>query len=285
MMYCKSPFNYTGGKYKMLPQLFGYFPERTGTVVDLFAGGGDVFANAQGAMHPNRIIANDINYYVIDIFKEFQQYTIDDLLEKIDGLIEQWNLSSTNVESFLAFREHYNKTKNPIELFVLVCHSFNHQFRFNSRHDFNTPFGRERSWFNPKLRENLVNFHKAITGIELVSNNFKTFDLNFLSEGDFIYADPPYLITTGSYNDGKRGFEGWSEQEDLALFRLLDRLHKKGVMFALSNVLEHKGRENNLLKKWAKKYQTHIIDYNYKNSNYHAKNTDKITIEVLITNY
>ena len=285
MMYCKSPFNYTGGKYKMLPQLFGYFPDRTGTVVDLFAGGGDVFANAQDAMHPKRIIANDINHYVIDIFKEFQQHSIDDLLEKIDGLIKQWNLSSTNMESFLAFREHYNKTKNPIELFVLVCHSFNHQFRFNSRHDFNTPFGKERSWFNPRLRENLINFHKSITGIELVSNNFKTFDLNFLSDGDFIYADPPYRITTGCYNDGKRGFEGWSEREDLALFHLLDHLHEKGVRFALSNVLEHKGRKNDLLKKWARKYQTHIIDYNYNNSNYHAKNTDKKTIEVLITNY
>lgn len=285
MMYCKSPFNYTGGKYKMLPQLFGYFPNRTGTVVDLFAGGGDVFANAQDAMHPKRIIANDINHYVIDIFKEFQQHSIDDLLEKIDGLIKQWNLSSTNMESFLAFREHYNKTKNPIELFVLVCHSFNHQFRFNSRHDFNTPFGKERSWFNPRLRENLINFHKSITGIELVSNNFKTFDLNFLSDGDFIYADPPYRITTGSYNDGKRGFEGWSEREDLALFHLLDHLHEKGVRFALSNVLEHKGRKNDLLKKWAQNYHTHIIDYNYKNSNYHAKNTDKVTIEVLITNY
>ena len=38
-------------------------------------------------------------------------------------------------------------------------------------------------------------------------------------------------------------------------------------------------------KDWEKKYHTHKINYNYKNSNYHAKNTDKRTIEVLITNY
>ena len=41
MEYVKSPLNYTGGKYKLLPQLLELFPKQVNTVVDLFAGGGE----------------------------------------------------------------------------------------------------------------------------------------------------------------------------------------------------------------------------------------------------
>lgn len=40
MEYVKSPLNYTGGKYKLLPQLLELFPKQVNTFVDLFAGGG-----------------------------------------------------------------------------------------------------------------------------------------------------------------------------------------------------------------------------------------------------
>lgn len=39
MDYIKSPLNYTGGKFKLLPQLLELFPDQIDTFVDLFAGG------------------------------------------------------------------------------------------------------------------------------------------------------------------------------------------------------------------------------------------------------
>lgn len=126
---------------------------------------------------------------------------------------------------------------------------------------------------------------KAISNVEFTCKNYKDFNYKVLKKGDFIYADPPYLITTGSYNDGKRGFEGWSEKDDKALMKILDKLDQRGVYFALSNVLEHKGLKNDALIKWAEKYHVHYLNFNYSNSSYHGKNTDNPTIEVLITNY
>lgn len=41
MEYVKSPLNYTGGKYKLLPQLLELFPKQVNTFVDLLAGGGE----------------------------------------------------------------------------------------------------------------------------------------------------------------------------------------------------------------------------------------------------
>lgn len=281
----KSPLNYVGGKYKMLPQIMKLFPRDINIMYDLFAGGCDVCAN----VNTKCVFANDINFFIVDIFRVFQRMAIDELLDEIDGIIQFWNLSMTNKDGYLSLRHHYNsfpiERRNPIELYVLVCYSFNYQFRFNSKHEFNNPFGKNRSSFNPQMRKNLIKFHDKITGINFSSFNFRDLKLDFLGEGDFLYADPPYRITTGTYNDGKRGFAGWSVNDDLLLFDLLDDLDARGVKFALSNVIEHKGMVNNELLHWGKKYYTHRINYNYNNSNYHTQNKKHTTREVLITNY
>lgn len=280
-VYNKSPMNYIGGKYKLLPQIISLFPTDINNFVDLFCGGLDVSTN----INARNKYANDINNFVIEIFEEFQQITIEELLQYIDDTIKSWNLTKTNKEAYLAFRNHYNKTKNPLDLYILVCYSFNYQFRFNSKHEFNNPFGMERSCFSTTMRENLIKFHDNIKNIKFSCDDFRLFDISSFGKGDFIYADPPYTIACGSYNDGKRGFKGWSSEDDLALFAKLDQADKQGVKFAMSNVLEHKGVLNDELLKWADKYYVYYLDKNYNNASYQRKNKNKKTSEVVITNY
>lgn len=284
-LYSKSPLNYIGGKYKQLPTIIRFFPRHIGTMYDLFAGGCDVCTNVAAS----RIHANDINHFVIGIYRTFQQMDIDSLLFAIDSTIKRWNLNMDDGDGFLKLRQHYNDTpienRDPIELYALVCYSFNYQFRFNNRHGFNNPFGRNRSSFNDTMRKNLIAFHGKIKNIQFSSKNFRELDLSLLSVGDFVYADPPYRITTANYNDGRRGFEGWKLEDDLILFELLDCLSARGVQFALSNVIEHRGCSNEELMRWMSRYIVHEIDFNYNNSNYHARNRNFVTREVLITNY
>jgi len=140
------------------------------------------------------------------------------------------------------------------------------------------------------MRENLIKFIEKLQSqnITFINKSFEKFNFDILSNDDFVYCDPPYLITTGSYNDGKRGFKGWSEKEEIELLNILDKLNKKNIKFALSNVIEHKGKENILLKEWINKnnYKIYYLDKNYANSNYQLKIRDKkATLEVLIINY
>jgi hypothetical protein len=65
----------------------------------------------------------------------------------------------------------------------------------------------------------------------------------------------------------------------------LDDANKKNIRFALSNVFIHKSIENKILIDWAKKYHVNYIDSNYSNCNYHVKNRESATVEVLVTNY
>mgnify|MGYP004448402487 CR=1 FL=1 len=275
----KSPLNYIGGKYKLLTQILPLFPKQINTFVDLFAGGLDVSINVKA----NHVICNDINNYVIGLFEYFQQHSIDELIQNIHGVIDEYGLSKQNRDGYNALREDFNRTKSSLLFFLLICYGFNHQFRFNNNGEFNNPFGIKMSSYNAHTERNLRQLHNAIQGFEYHIGNFHNFNLEFMAQGDFLYADPPYLISCGSYNDGKRGFEGWSAADDEALFTLLDNLNNRGIAFALSNVIKHKGKQNEALIQWAANYHIHYLNADYSNSNYQA--TESETSEVLITNY
>ena len=89
----KSPMNYIGNKYRILPQIQKWFPDEIDTMVDIFSGGGDVVINTKA----NKKIANDINFYVIQIFQEFQKHTEEDILSYIDDTIK--SLDSLDIKN------------------------------------------------------------------------------------------------------------------------------------------------------------------------------------------
>lgn len=141
------------------------------------------------------------------------------------------------------------------------------------------PFGKRN--FNPSLKQKFKDFSNAIQkkDIEFTNKNFKDLNINKLGENDFVYLDPPYLVTEATYNTG------WNEETEKELLSLCDRLNEKGIKFAISNVLEHNGSKNEILINWSKNYNVNYLDYDYSNCNYHKKDNGHKSIEVLITNY
>ncbi len=283
MKYIKSPLNYIGGKYKILSPIFEVFPEKIDTFVDLFAGGFNVGINVDA----NRIICNDQITYLIELYEYLESTPVEEVLSAIKERIDEYNLTRRNAEGYSALKDRYNETKNIVDFFVLTFYAFNHQIRFNNNQKFNTPFGKERSSYNSSIEKNLISFCEALKSknIEFYNKDFLGLDLSDLGPEDLVYCDPPYLISTGSYNDGRRGFKDWTPVEEKQLLDLLDRLDRQKVRFALSNVLYHKGMSNDLLIEWSKKYKVYYIDKSYSNCNYHFKDRDAVTVEVLITNF
>lgn len=286
MDFIKSPLNYTGGKYKLLPQLLEIFPKEIDTFVDLFAGGGNVAVN----VNAKHIIYNDIMWQVPEMLQEFKRVGVEECLQRIDYFIEAYELSKDNREGYLKLRECYNNSfdlefllTDPLMLYTLICYSFNNQIRFNSNHEYNMPFGKNRSSFNPALREKFVAFVNRLQEIDIqfFSKDFRKLKIGGLRGSDFVYCDPPYLITVASYNENG----GWGEQAERELLSKLDEIDKAGVRFGLSNVLESRGKENTILKEWAKRYKVNYLEHTYSNCSYHKKDKESKDVEVLITNY
>ena len=280
----KSPTNYVGNKWKLLPLLLELFPKDISVFMDLFGGGATVSLNVKA----NHIVYNDIVPYVANMFSELQEETSESALSKIYSVIDKYKLSKTNKEGFVNLRNDYNSGDKSWENFyTLMQYSFNYSFRFNNNHEYNCAFGINRSEFTKNTEEKFTKFMKRLKEIDIVFavNDFRNVDLSDFDHNDFVYVDCPYLISTANYNDGKRGFTGWTEKEELDLLSLLDKLNEQGVRFGLSNVFELDGKSNGVLKEWSKKYKVYHLDMDYSNSNYQKRNKNTNTDEVYICNY
>lgn len=278
----KSPLNYTGGKYRLLPQILPLFPNEIDTFVDLFGGAMNVCVN----INAKHIYGNDYINYLPELFNTWKSKDIKEINDYIDNTILKFDLSPKNNESFINFRKHYNKFKNIEDLFILICYSFNYQMRFNNNQEYNSSFGKEASTMSPKIRKNLDIFVKAIKekDIKFFNKDFKEVKINSLSNNSMIYCDPPYLVSCGVYQDGKRGFKGWNQQDDIDLMNLLDSANMNNVKFAMSNMFSNKDIYNEKLIEWSKKYNVYHLNINYNGANYQRNNKSK-SDEVLITNY
>lgn len=279
--YIKSPMNYSGGKYRLLKQIMPLFPDKVNTFVDLFCGAGTVGIN----VNADKVIFNDYINYIPELYNTWKNKSLEEINKYIDDTIKKFDLSPTNKTAFEEFRKHYNENKNVEDLFILICYSFNFQMRFNNSQQYNSSFGYEASTMNDNIRNNINLFVSQIHSkdVTFMSKDFREVDLSRLNSNDFVYCDPPYLISGAVYQDGKRGFKGWNQKDDIDLYNLLDELNLKGIRFALSNMIYSKNRSNDYLIEWSKKYNVNYLKANY-NTNYQRDMSGK-DVEVLITNY
>ena len=296
--YTKSPLNYTGGKTKLMPQIERLFPDNINTFVDLFCGGGNVGVNVIA----KRTIYNDLDRNVIRLLNFFKNNSFESIDKQISQIIVNYSLSNSeaygykyygcnssdglgkyNKKAFQKLRQDFNNSdrNDMAKLFTLIIFGFNNQIRFNNKGEYNLPVGKRD--YNSNTRLNLANFCRDLNLQDptILNTDFRNFDISTLNGDDIIYCDPPYLITTATYNEKN----GWSETDEKDLLDFLTSVDRRGIKFALSNVLEHKGRKNDLLDNWSKQYKIHDLNFSYNNSNYHSTASGHKTREVLITNY
>jgi DNA adenine methylase len=302
----RSPFFYVGDKYKLMPQIAELFPARIRRYYEPFVGGGSS-ALYVGAASPAEDRAreyhlNDIDAYIIKLHKFIGSFADNrrELLDSLYTLIGRYDMTLSfngvtasdklkqqyvktyfaehNRPGYLSMRRDFNADKSDmLKLYTLLIYGFNHFLRFNSSGDFNLPVGNVD--FNKNVHNALVGYLNFIRDnkVAFYCKDYKSFLRKAkFAEGDFVYLDPPYLISASEYN------KVWSPEEELAMLRELDELDKRGAKFAISNLVAHKGQKNNLFADWSKKYRTDEISSNY--ISYHD-NSIKNSREVLVRNY
>ena len=301
--YISSPLNYIGGKARILDQILPHMPSDIDIFVDLFCGGCNVGMNVSAEY----TIYNDTSKPLISLLKALKRMNNETIINRINALIEEFGFSKTrdhnfkfyggdankgvsayNREKFLLLRDRFNshpKKDNQyyILLYTLILFGFNNQLRFNDKGEFNLPVGKRD--FNTAIEAKLIKFLDALRrqNHEFQTKDFRKFDFANLTENSLVYCDPPYLITTATYNEK----DGWNEQDERDLLAILDELTDRGIRFALSNVLQHEGKENSLLIEWIGRnnYIVHNLFMDYHYSNYQKKSKKAESQEVLITNY
>ncbi len=270
-----SPLNYIGGKFNALDLILQNLPHNYNNCYDLFGGGSTVGINIQAP----KIIYNDVNKYVVELLKYLSSTNPIETYQNIQKYIKLFRLKKGNKEAYCKLRESYNKNKSSLLLYLLICFGFEHQVRFNSKLEFNNPCG--NSGFNDEMYEKLISFYLVCNekNIKFNCGSFEKYK-RYINKGDFVYLDPPYLGNDGVYQDGKRGFEGWTEEHEEKLYLFMEHIHKKGAYFMLSNYSEHTKSSNKKLEAWIEKNKFKVI----KDSKTTKRNrTDRS--EIIVINY
>lgn len=294
----RSPFFYVGDKYKLMPQLTRLFPEKINNYYEPFFGGGSSVLHIKSKCYH----LNDIDSYVIKLHEFISSFAGNEqeLFNILKSKIEKYNLSCSfkgktvpdelkqkykktyyakyNKHSYLLLRDSFNEKRDLSDLYLLLIYGFNRMIRFNSKGDFNVPVGNVD--FNKNVVDALNNYLRFME-----SNDVKFFNFDYIefvrqwefNKDDYIYFDPPYLITNSEYN------KLWNEEDEKKLYSLLDELESKKIKFGLSNIVNHKGRNNKILETW----MSHYLVYEVK-SNYISRFDNTIkedSREVFVTNY
>ncbi len=256
----ESPLNYIGSKARVIPAIRENLPSDIDDFIDAFGGGFNVGINIRS----ESVVYNEYNHFVKELIESFWQYDTFSYIVYMKKMIRRFELEPGRKDAYLNVRDYYNSLpedkRDPRLLLVVILYSFQQQIRFNSNHGFNNPVGMR--WFNDNLLEKLVSFSRRIKELNVCFSCADYTDtFRYVDDGHtFVYLDPPYMLTNGSYNDGKRGFKGWDVSQEAALFEFLDKLNHEGSRFMLSYVLEHKGKVNQNLVNWTQDNHYHIIE-------------------------
>lgn len=295
----RSPFFYVGDKSKLMSQLIELMPTKIDTYFDVFTGGGSAFLNVKA----KNILANDLETQLISLHRGLASHANNPqrLLDELFDLISHYELSCSfkgssipedlrasfpktyfahfNKGAYLKLRADFNADKSDYrKLYLLLIYGFNRMLRFNKSGDFNLPVGNVDFNKNVVLALNAYLSFIATSDVKFDNSDYVKFveNQNF-GVRDFVYFDPPYLITFSEYN------KVWNLDRERELYALLDDLDKQGVRFGLSNMLEHKGRRNELLGTWSKRYKVHEIRSNYISFNDNSIKSE--SREIYVTNY
>ena len=289
----RSPLYYLGDKYKLFPQLINFFPKKINVFYDIFSGGGTMLSNVKY----KKAIYNDKDEFLFKLNKHLFFNEFEDIMKNIQKTINKYNLTnpllnkrlssdinSLNKLGYNKLKKEYNDLKDKDTfnamnmLTVLVIYGFNSQIRFNKENNFNIPVGKQ-----DLNNGRYIIFKKFLNNIKLrnvkcLNKDFRYFKDHKFNKDDFIYLDPPYSISSATYNNF------WNKKDDEDLMEWLDYLDSNNIKWALSNLIESKGIKNEKLISWSKKYYCNELKFNYKNSNYQRK-THLEDVEVLITNF
>ncbi len=292
----KSPLFYMGNKYNLLDNLLMYFPkkEEVKQFIDLFGGSGVVSLNVPYT----DITYNELNSNIFNLLYKIFNTKPDITINHIKKRVSEFKLPTEGIEKgvegykefknqYYKFRQFYNeqKEKNYLDLYTLTYFSFSNLIRFNNKDEFNIPYG-HRCYLDKTHESNIIKSYYVVQEKKIKMLNNNAFDvLKEIKENkkQFIYLDPPYTNTMAVYNEQRAG-GGWSIEDDIKLFKELDRLNELGIKWAMSNVLENKGIKNTHIEQWAIKNNYKIIEFIDKEYSALGKGS-AMTREVLIINY
>jgi DNA adenine methylase len=207
------PLKWAGGKRWLLPHLIPIYDQyRKNRLVEPFIGG---MAVALG-LNPIQALLNDANPHVINFYNHLKNGLITTVAMKHE---REYFFSQRDRFNQLV-REGLHNSKEAAEIFYYMNRTaFNGLCRFNSKGEYNVPFGK---YAKINYTKDFIHYKPVLKEWTFSCGDFEKLKIK---KDDFIYVDPPYDVEFTKYS--KDDFT-WDDQE-----RLVEWLNKyKNPMIA-----------------------------------------------------
>ena len=222
------PFlKWAGNKYRQAPQITDKLPKAR-CLVEPFVGSGAVFLNSEY----DHYILNDINPDLINLFKTLQRHGHT----FIDFSKQYFTQKNNTPERFYALRELFNNTRDIVEksaLFIyLNRHSYNGLCRYNSKKEFNVPFGRYKDSYFPQ--EAMENFYNKSSQATFMCDDFISI-MNQSTKDCVVYCDPPYVPWSDTAYFTSYSHQEFDMSHQTQLADIAKSLASNGIPVLISN--------------------------------------------------
>ena len=165
-------------------------------LVEPFCGG---LAVSLGLM-PDRALLNDINPHLINFYDWLKRGLLLDIRLDYDARVFYAHRARFNA----LLKEGQTGTREAASLFYYLNRTgYNGLCRFNSRGEFNVPFGKYKQ---VRYVDNFTPYSGVLSSWTFSVGDFERLPVH---DTDFIYADPPFDVEFRKYS--KEGFE-WQDQ-------------------------------------------------------------------------
>jgi len=226
------PFlKWAGGKTQLLPELRKYSPPKFNRYYEPFVGAGARLFD----LRPERAVINDINGDLINCYQVIKLWP----LELVSVLQDYINSESVYYLIRDMDRKQDFKYRHPIikaaRFVYLNKNGFNGLCRYNSKGQFNVPYGKHKNDYIPDI--------ETITAVSqyLNQNNVTIHNMDFENSvvdaraGDFVYFDPPYHPASETANFTAYTAGGFALRDQIRLMETAIKLHERGVYVMISN--------------------------------------------------
>lgn len=216
----KPIIKYRGGKSKEINNFIEFIPNQYDRYIEPFAGGAALFFY----LAPNAALINDINSRLVNFYSAVRE-NFDSLKAELTRLeltyrsnqmeYEQIKMKdkSRHVENknealYYLLRDMYNgiiekKYLDATLYYFINKTSYSGMLRFNSKGEFNVPFGRYKN-FNTQLVSE--EHYELLKRTEITNEDYSEI-FNRCTVNDFVFLDPPYdCIFTDYGNIEQNGF-------------------------------------------------------------------------------
>ena len=276
------PIKSQGIKTKLVPWIkdLAAIANQKGKWIEPFLGTGAVAFNSGY----KKAILNDTNPHIIRFYKGIQDKTISaplmkQYLEKEGKLLSE--ADHNGYAHYLKVRSRFNSGEfSPYDFIFLSRAGFNGMMRFGSKGNWNIPFCKKPDRFAQAYITKIANQTAAVSQIIQPEPHWTFYNKSFAdiipqaTQNDIIYCDPPYYGRHVDY------YNGWTEQDEELLFRLLAETKAK---FILSAWHHNDRRENEMIGKFWNIFNIVTKDHFYHNGgNIENRRT---VVEALVCNF